>query len=228
MSQETSKRPIDLGDVLLLTFFPSDSSPVNSFPRNTTDTTLDVQWVFDTQSAGWEVVFSFRQSNRSLMKIYFKSNGSGAPRVHKSMIFRAAMQSRCPIRIWRTSNSKFSNACSWSYCAAGYCRWTQCTGIGRSRCSSWNFFLTKILILWSLWLYDSDTFQYVRRESLFWFYWHDSFVGLIPMEYFLSWSNSCRQQRMLDVWCGSLVTFRSENPTSLKTRSVPRPSAGRW
>ncbi|KAE9407910.1 sphingomyelin phosphodiesterase [Gymnopus androsaceus JB14] len=31
-----------------------DSSPVNSFPRNTTDTTLDVQWVFDTQSAGWE------------------------------------------------------------------------------------------------------------------------------------------------------------------------------
>ncbi|KAJ3759690.1 sphingomyelin phosphodiesterase [Lentinula raphanica] len=27
---------------------------VNSFPRNTTDTTLDVQWVFDTQSAGWE------------------------------------------------------------------------------------------------------------------------------------------------------------------------------
>ncbi|KIK68505.1 hypothetical protein GYMLUDRAFT_35936 [Collybiopsis luxurians FD-317 M1] len=38
--------------------FPSignhDSTPVNSFPRNTTDTTLDVQWVFDTQSAGWE------------------------------------------------------------------------------------------------------------------------------------------------------------------------------
>ncbi|KAJ3783471.1 sphingomyelin phosphodiesterase [Lentinula aff. detonsa] len=32
----------------------SDSTPVNSFPRNTTDTTLDVQWVFDTQSAGWE------------------------------------------------------------------------------------------------------------------------------------------------------------------------------
>ncbi|KAJ3772053.1 sphingomyelin phosphodiesterase [Lentinula raphanica] len=31
-----------------------DSTPVNSFPRNTTDTTLDVQWVFDTQSAGWE------------------------------------------------------------------------------------------------------------------------------------------------------------------------------
>ncbi|KAJ4490159.1 sphingomyelin phosphodiesterase [Lentinula aciculospora] len=31
-----------------------DSTPVNSFPRNTTDTTLGVQWVFDTQSAGWE------------------------------------------------------------------------------------------------------------------------------------------------------------------------------
>ncbi|KIP02824.1 hypothetical protein PHLGIDRAFT_277143 [Phlebiopsis gigantea 11061_1 CR5-6] len=31
-----------------------DSAPVNSFPRNTTDTTIDSQWVFDTQSAGWE------------------------------------------------------------------------------------------------------------------------------------------------------------------------------
>ncbi|EKM50588.1 uncharacterized protein PHACADRAFT_263949 [Phanerochaete carnosa HHB-10118-sp] len=30
-----------------------DSVPVNSFPRNTTTTTIDSQWVFDTQSAGW-------------------------------------------------------------------------------------------------------------------------------------------------------------------------------
>ncbi|EIN09661.1 sphingomyelin phosphodiesterase [Punctularia strigosozonata HHB-11173 SS5] len=28
-------------------------APVNSFPRNTTTTTIDSQWVFDTQSAGW-------------------------------------------------------------------------------------------------------------------------------------------------------------------------------
>ncbi|THH12668.1 hypothetical protein EW146_g7480 [Bondarzewia mesenterica] len=31
-----------------------ESAPANSFPRNTTDTTIDSQWVFDTQSAGWE------------------------------------------------------------------------------------------------------------------------------------------------------------------------------
>ncbi|KZV71061.1 sphingomyelin phosphodiesterase [Peniophora sp. CONT] len=31
-----------------------DAAPVNSFPRNTTETTISSQWVFDTQSAGWE------------------------------------------------------------------------------------------------------------------------------------------------------------------------------
>ncbi|KAF9078769.1 Metallo-dependent phosphatase-like protein [Rhodocollybia butyracea] len=31
-----------------------DSNPVNSFPRNTTNPADNVQWVFDTQSAGWE------------------------------------------------------------------------------------------------------------------------------------------------------------------------------
>ncbi|KII87716.1 hypothetical protein PLICRDRAFT_176496 [Plicaturopsis crispa FD-325 SS-3] len=30
-----------------------DTAPVNSFPRNTTSTTIDSQWVFDTQSADW-------------------------------------------------------------------------------------------------------------------------------------------------------------------------------
>ncbi|EKM49763.1 uncharacterized protein PHACADRAFT_106798 [Phanerochaete carnosa HHB-10118-sp] len=30
-----------------------DSVPSNAFPRNTTITSMDVQWVFDTQSAGW-------------------------------------------------------------------------------------------------------------------------------------------------------------------------------
>ncbi|KAI0311070.1 sphingomyelin phosphodiesterase [Amylostereum chailletii] len=41
-----------------LTVYPSignhDSAPVNSFPRNTTVTTIDSQWVFDTQSSGWQ------------------------------------------------------------------------------------------------------------------------------------------------------------------------------
>ncbi|KAJ7646702.1 sphingomyelin phosphodiesterase [Roridomyces roridus] len=31
-----------------------DTSPVNSFPRNTTDTTFAVPWVFNTQGAGWQ------------------------------------------------------------------------------------------------------------------------------------------------------------------------------
>ncbi|KAF5389664.1 hypothetical protein D9757_004095 [Collybiopsis confluens] len=48
--------------------FPSignhDSNPVNSFPRNTTDTTLDVQWVFDTQSAGWKQWIGKDSSNQ--------------------------------------------------------------------------------------------------------------------------------------------------------------------
>ncbi|KAF8524294.1 hypothetical protein BU17DRAFT_23931, partial [Hysterangium stoloniferum] len=35
-----------------------DSAPVNGFPRNDTTTSLDAQWVFDTQSAGWKVSFS--------------------------------------------------------------------------------------------------------------------------------------------------------------------------
>ncbi|GJE99928.1 sphingomyelin phosphodiesterase [Phanerochaete sordida] len=31
-----------------------DTAPVNTFPRDTTITPLETQWVFDTQSAGWE------------------------------------------------------------------------------------------------------------------------------------------------------------------------------
>ncbi|KAA1479006.1 sphingomyelin phosphodiesterase [Dentipellis sp. KUC8613] len=42
-----------------LPIFPSignhDSVPVNSFPRNITNTTLDPQFVFDVQSSGWKV-----------------------------------------------------------------------------------------------------------------------------------------------------------------------------
>jgi len=33
----------------------SDVAPVNYFPRNTTSTANQFQWVFDTQSAGWKV-----------------------------------------------------------------------------------------------------------------------------------------------------------------------------
>ncbi|KIJ35641.1 hypothetical protein M422DRAFT_262040 [Sphaerobolus stellatus SS14] len=31
-----------------------DTAPVNSFPRNDTETTIGSQWVFNTQSSGWE------------------------------------------------------------------------------------------------------------------------------------------------------------------------------
>ncbi|KZV71062.1 sphingomyelin phosphodiesterase [Peniophora sp. CONT] len=43
---------------LSMPLYPSignhDAVPVNSFPRNITNTTISSQWVFDTQSAGWE------------------------------------------------------------------------------------------------------------------------------------------------------------------------------
>ncbi|KIJ35631.1 hypothetical protein M422DRAFT_132728, partial [Sphaerobolus stellatus SS14] len=32
-----------------------DAAPVNSFTRNNTETTISSQWVFNTQSSGWEV-----------------------------------------------------------------------------------------------------------------------------------------------------------------------------
>ncbi|KZV61937.1 sphingomyelin phosphodiesterase [Peniophora sp. CONT] len=43
---------------LTMPMYPSignhDTVPVNSFPRNNTNTTISSQWVFDTQSVGWE------------------------------------------------------------------------------------------------------------------------------------------------------------------------------
>lgn len=35
----------------------SEVAPLNDFPRNTT-TKGSVQWVFDTQAAGWQVCYS--------------------------------------------------------------------------------------------------------------------------------------------------------------------------
>ncbi|KAI0050799.1 sphingomyelin phosphodiesterase [Auriscalpium vulgare] len=48
---------VDMLDGLTMTVYPSlgnDSVPVNSFPRNTTVTTLDPQWVFIIEKAGWK------------------------------------------------------------------------------------------------------------------------------------------------------------------------------
>ncbi|KAI0316611.1 sphingomyelin phosphodiesterase [Amylostereum chailletii] len=47
-----------LASAISLPVYPAigehDAAPVNSFPRSTTKTTIDSQWVFDTQGAGWE------------------------------------------------------------------------------------------------------------------------------------------------------------------------------
>ncbi|KAF8524305.1 sphingomyelin phosphodiesterase [Hysterangium stoloniferum] len=41
-----------------------DSAPVNGFPRNDTITSLNAQWVFDTQSAGWKRWIHWQAANQ--------------------------------------------------------------------------------------------------------------------------------------------------------------------
>lgn len=78
----------------------SDSTPVNSFPRNTTDTTLDVQWVFDTQSAGWEVRWAVVPYSWELVVRWYhcpESIGLVTRLVNKSTTSQAVMQPLCPV-----------------------------------------------------------------------------------------------------------------------------------
>ncbi|KAJ8462862.1 hypothetical protein ONZ45_g17785 [Pleurotus djamor] len=58
VTDDLSEFNSQLASKLRMPVFPAignhDSAPVNSFPRNTTVTPTDSQWVFDAQGAGWE------------------------------------------------------------------------------------------------------------------------------------------------------------------------------